>query len=438
MYDFLMIGGGVLGCAFARELSRYGVKVAVAEAKTDVCAAETRLGGVICAAHALTSPRPVVARYAVRGEKMFAAYSASLEASYSRTGCMYIFFSEDKARSFAAGCAVAGVVCRSLSPEEAEKMQPALASCTGARSVLFFPEAGVVDACAFVYALRENAQANGADFFFGFKAEDAGRDGDLITVSSSDGRRITARNVVNCSGNDGGLTARSLGDLLYLKHRTFNVAVADMASHPSMPLFYDGAGGVVPCPGGRFTVGADETDGSRETPVVAGAPDSSAKLAASAGIMPLSSSPAAFTRAYASGGDIYIAEGSLPGVRHILGAGSDGLTIAPALAMSFARSFGLKPRKDFRPTRRAMLRVTDLSAAERNTLALRDPAYGRLVLARPAVTQGEVNDAVSRGAVDVPGLDRRLLPPGVSGGVAFAAALGRAAGSSGGFFTEDK
>lgn len=37
MYDAIIIGAGVSGCAVARELSRYEMKVAVLERASDVC-----------------------------------------------------------------------------------------------------------------------------------------------------------------------------------------------------------------------------------------------------------------------------------------------------------------------------------------------------------------------------------------------------------------
>lgn len=36
-YDVIIIGGGVVGSAIARELSRYQLKIAVLEKESDVC-----------------------------------------------------------------------------------------------------------------------------------------------------------------------------------------------------------------------------------------------------------------------------------------------------------------------------------------------------------------------------------------------------------------
>ena len=44
-YDVIIIGGGVCGCAVARELSRYKVNVCVLEKEEDVCCGPIRFAG---------------------------------------------------------------------------------------------------------------------------------------------------------------------------------------------------------------------------------------------------------------------------------------------------------------------------------------------------------------------------------------------------------
>ena len=41
-YDVIIIGGGVSGCACARELSRYKIKVCVLEKEEDVCSGTSK------------------------------------------------------------------------------------------------------------------------------------------------------------------------------------------------------------------------------------------------------------------------------------------------------------------------------------------------------------------------------------------------------------
>ena len=47
MYDVIVIGAGVAGCASARELSRYQVKACVLEKEEDVCCGTSKANSAI-------------------------------------------------------------------------------------------------------------------------------------------------------------------------------------------------------------------------------------------------------------------------------------------------------------------------------------------------------------------------------------------------------
>ena len=47
MYDAIIIGAGVIGCAIARKLSQYKVRVAVLEARSDVAMGASRANSAI-------------------------------------------------------------------------------------------------------------------------------------------------------------------------------------------------------------------------------------------------------------------------------------------------------------------------------------------------------------------------------------------------------
>lgn len=426
MYDFLIIGGGTVGCCLARELARCDVSVAVAEARTDVCASENRTGGVICAARTLLSDRPAAAKYAALGEKMFRSYCAALEVPYSRTGCLYAYPPDEAARAHlvAVMCRSLGIACEELDAARVPEAEPALASyrCSGA---LYFPESGTADACEFVYALKENAESNGVHFRFGFEAVGAEYADGEISVISQSGERLTARRVINCAGNGGGLVARAFGDLIYLGHESVNIVAADCRAHPRMPVLFPHGRFIAPLPGGGYFAGSDICTSRRAAASVTGAPDAEAWLKSEAGITLTDSVGIAQMRAYTAGGDMLDIKGRMPGVRHIIGLGDFGMTAAPALASAVARSYGLAPRKDFDPVRHAAVRVRFLSAHERNALARKDKSYAVPVLADPFITEGEVRDAVARGANTAAGLGRRLLGARENGGARLTAALGK-------------
>ena len=56
MLDVLIIGGGVIGCSIARELSRYKLDIALVEARSDVGRATSSANSGIV--HAGYDPKP--------------------------------------------------------------------------------------------------------------------------------------------------------------------------------------------------------------------------------------------------------------------------------------------------------------------------------------------------------------------------------------------
>ncbi len=71
MYDVVVIGAGVVGCAIARQLSRYKVRVAVLEAGADVAMGASRANSAIVHAGYDCKPGTNMARVNVAGNALF-------------------------------------------------------------------------------------------------------------------------------------------------------------------------------------------------------------------------------------------------------------------------------------------------------------------------------------------------------------------------------
>ncbi|MDD4584437.1 MAG: FAD-dependent oxidoreductase, partial [Bacilli bacterium] len=56
MFDVIIIGAGVVGCAVARELAKYNLKIAVLEKEMDVCEATSMANSAIV--HSGYDPNP--------------------------------------------------------------------------------------------------------------------------------------------------------------------------------------------------------------------------------------------------------------------------------------------------------------------------------------------------------------------------------------------
>jgi glycerol-3-phosphate dehydrogenase len=89
-----------------------------------------------------------------------------------------------------------------------------------------------------------------------------------------------------------------------------------------------------------------------------------------------------------------------------------GTAIAAAVAKHVVNLLGnqglpLVEKSDYNPFRKAIPRFSDLSDEERNALTRNDPAYGHVVCRCETVTEGEIVEAVKRGARTVQGVQFR-------------------------------
>jgi glycerol-3-phosphate dehydrogenase len=89
-----------------------------------------------------------------------------------------------------------------------------------------------------------------------------------------------------------------------------------------------------------------------------------------------------------------------------------GLTPSPAIAKYVVELLGdagleLTTKTDFNPYRTAIPRFGDLPDAERSRLIARDPRYGHVVCRCETVTEGEIVEAIRRGARTVAGVKYR-------------------------------
>ena len=79
MYDVVIIGAGVSGCAVARELSRYMLKVVVLEKESDLCEGTSKANSGIAHAGYDALPGTLKARLNVEGSRKMEALSRELD-----------------------------------------------------------------------------------------------------------------------------------------------------------------------------------------------------------------------------------------------------------------------------------------------------------------------------------------------------------------------
>ena len=95
MYDVAIIGGGVIGCAIARELSRYRLRTVVLEMCEEVGFGTTKTNsGIIHAGHH-SSPDTLKGRLVVRGNQLFDQLFEELNFGFARIGELVVAAQEE-------------------------------------------------------------------------------------------------------------------------------------------------------------------------------------------------------------------------------------------------------------------------------------------------------------------------------------------------------
>ena len=168
MYDVIIIGAGVSGCAIARELSRYRLKTLVLEKESDVCEGTSKANSGIVHAGYDAEPGTLKARLNVEGSRKMEALSKELDFPYRKNGSLVLCFNDKetgkleelKKRGETNG--VEGL--RILDRQELLSLEPSVGE--QAVSALYVPTGAIVCPFGLTIALAENAAVNGVEFRF--------------------------------------------------------------------------------------------------------------------------------------------------------------------------------------------------------------------------------------------------------------------------------
>ena len=90
MKDVVIIGAGVIGCAVARELSKYDLDVCVLEASEDVCTGTSKANSGIVHAGFDAPTGSNKARFNVLGSRMMPEITKELDVPYKRNGALVV------------------------------------------------------------------------------------------------------------------------------------------------------------------------------------------------------------------------------------------------------------------------------------------------------------------------------------------------------------
>ncbi len=430
MYDCIIIGGGVIGCAVARYLSRYEGKFCLLERESDIACGTSKANSAIIHAGFDAAFGSKMAAYNVRGNRMMTKLSEELDIPFKRNGSLVVCLDREDLPKLKDLCengvrnGVEGL--RILDTEELHAMEPNVVE--SAVAALYAPTGGIVCPFRMTQAFAENAAANGVEFRLATPVRSVFQCADGTWQVETETGNLRAKTVVNSAGLYSAVFHNQVSERkIHITPRRGDYCLLDKSAgdHVKCTVFQlPGAKGkgvlVTPTVHGNLLVGptAVDVDDFEATATTAEGLEALISKAGSAvrGI-PMHTVITSFAglRAHEDGHEFILGEVSdAEGFFDCAGIESPGLSSAPAIGLDtadwVAQKLALPEKSDFIPTRKGILDARELSFEERAKLVRENPAYGQIICRCEGISEGEILDAIRRtpGATDVDGVKRRV------------------------------
>ena len=456
MYDVIIIGGGIVGCAIAHELSQYRMSIALLEKHSEACEGSSKANSAIVHGGFDAKPGTLKARLNVRGNELIRRLAPQLQFHFKQIGSLVVAFSDEDMEAikmlYERGIANGVPELEIWNREKTLEEEPSLSPET--KGALFCGTAGIVCPFGMTYAFIENAVENGVELICDAEVTGIKKiDEDIqhapiqdtavhavtaqtsvqeqaFSVTTSQGV-FTARYVVNAAGLYADKIAAMIGDYDYTinprkgEYRVLDKVCGDLVHHVIFQAPTKMGKGVLVTPtydnnllAGPTAQDVDDREDTSTTLAGLNKIDSSAKKSVPA--LDFRKTIRTFTgvRARPSTGDFMIyASKHTKGFIHAGGIESPGLSSAPAIAeyvaelLQYAGAELIK-KPQVVSARKGISRFSALSNEERAALIAENPLYGRIICRCETVTEAEIIEAIRRpaGARTVDGVKRRVRP----------------------------
>lgn len=446
----LIIGTGSTGLAIARELSRYKVDITVVDKNADVCFGEVRAShGLIYSSRGLSWANSLILKSTIlhdvppsklfekdsrktrlteEGFESFPALAEELNIGFKKSRRLVLGRDDVDFQSLK----VMEEIWRSMEIEPEPLDQEAIQSLEPHVSKEYtrgFTQEGDV---AFIYpweygiALAENARENGVKIMLGAEVSDIKSSNGGFVVSTAKGP-VKCRFIINAAGPHADKIAEMAGvkdfGLTYTRSQVLimDKRTSGFVNYVTCGVFRPGVSRLVrPTLSGNVGIlcskyypaaGPSETATKREWTAenIAGArslfPEISTKdiISSYTGVRVFNTrTPEEHLFEVSKGNPNFLnAVTRLP-----------GLAITPAMAKYMVQLLAdqgleLTEKPDFNPRRVGIPKVRELPKEEKESLIARNPKYGHIVCRCEEVSEGEIIEAIKRGATTMTGVKYR-------------------------------
>ncbi len=409
MFDVIVIGGGVTGCATLRELSKYNLNIALLEKEEDVCSGTSKANSAIVHAGHDAKTGSLKAKLNLRGNELIRQLSKELNFAYKNNGSLVLCFAQEDYPKLldlynrGLNNGVKGL--KILNHDETLALEPNLSE--EVKYSLLCETGGIVCPFEMNIALAENAVENGAKVYLNTEVKTIKKENDYYLINDS----IKSKCIVNAAGLYGDEIHNLVcKDKVKLTPRKGDYCLCDsdvgnLVSHTifQLPTKYGKGVLVTPTVHGNLLIGPSATDIEDKEATSTTANDLDYILnAASLSVkkLPKNKIITSFSglRARPENGDFIIKE-SEDNFFDAIGIESPGLTSAPAIGEMVCElikdKLNATKKDNFISNRKGLVHLKHLSIEERAELIKKNPLYGNIICRCNDVSEGEIIDAIN-------------------------------------------
>ncbi|MBU1035153.1 NAD(P)/FAD-dependent oxidoreductase [bacterium] len=423
--DVVIIGGGVIGTAIARELSRYRLDITLIEKEEDVAMGTSKGNSGIIHAGYDADFKTLKGQLNVKSNLQFDKLCRDLKIPFKRIGSLVVGFTKEdfnKLKDLKENGEKNGIKnLKIITDDELFKLEPNLNPQV--KYALYAPAAGIISPYELTIALADNAVINGAKVLLETEVKDIRiENGQVCGVVTNLGL-IETRVIINAAGLYADEMAKGVGENFKIKplkgeYQLFDKQWGNLVNHILFPIPTKLSKGILVAPTvhnnlliGPNSYQVEEKDDLATTK--AGIKEVYEEAKKLIPHLPHQDLVASFAglRADVEGGDDFIIEASkkIRGFINVAGIVSPGLSSAPAIAemvsdilkevaQKIYPQLELNYKNNFTETLPAQPRFTDyVDKIEKwQEIIEKDSDYGEIICRCEKVSKGEIIRAIHR------------------------------------------
>ena len=429
--DVVVIGAGAVGCAVARELSKYAVNVIVVEKNEDVGGDASKSNSAIIHTGYDAAPGTLESQLVVAANPMYDEITRDLDVPFSRIGAILPAITDEQFEKLPAikqkafNNRVYDVEYKTAKEllEMEQNWNPEV------KGGLWIPRESIIDPFILVQALAENANANGVEFLLNTKVVDIKTENGKVKSVVTTGEEIETKYVINCAGLYCDEIAEMVGKAEYkVVARKGQFFILDkntscQVEHIVLPIPTKVTKGKLMCPTihGNMLVGPtaedqdSKVDKSTTTEGLASITADVKNLVPNVNVRDTITQYSGLRPNRVPEGLNFDMWDDLEGYVNLSGVRSTGLTLSVAMGKYVVEQMLLSGadftlKENFVAKRKGIVKFSECTREEQDALIKENPLYANVVCRCETITEAEILQAIHRplGAKSVDAVKRRV------------------------------